>query len=306
MKQSIIFILCLSPLLVHSQIYDPEIFKHYVIPITATLNDTNEVLYDSLKNYNLIMIGENHGVKEYVQFMAGLIRDFTTHHKKVIAGFEVERGIMHDSLKNLTYPQVANSDFFTKDIDGRQNSTLATIIAALSKDSNVSLTFFDIRTNPINRKLLKDTSKTYYINYVGYYRDSMMYETLNSAIKKDTNAVTISICGDYHSMIERKGAMAYFLKNDSASAIKNKRILTIRDVSESGTMLNNEGKGLQLNPVYDEGKAIQLRTVDQNLFFLDGFVNYDNYLLLTPYSLYDGYCGILFIRHVTAAMPCKN
>ena len=294
MKRLIVFIFYLFPLFLQAQTYDPNLFKHYVIPITKALDDTNSVLYDSLKNYNLIMIGENHGVKEYVQFMDGLIRDFTVHHKKVIAGFEVERGIMHDSSKNLTYAQVANSDFFNQDIDGRENSTMANIIAKLSNNSNVSLVFFDIRTNPINRKQLKDTSKAFYVNYVGLYRDSMMYEALNGAIKKDTNAVAISICGDYHSMIERKGAMAYFFKNDSASAIRNKRILTIKDVSETGTMLNNAGDGLQLRNVYPTS------------FFLDSIVQYDNYVLLTPYPLYNGYCGTLFIRTISAAMPCKN
>ena len=212
MKRLFVFIFYLFPLLLQAQTYNPDLFKQYVIPITKALDDTNTVLYDSLKNYNLIMIGEKHGTKEYVQFMNGLIKDFTVRHKKVIAGFEVERGIMHDSLKNLTYEQLANSEFFNKDIDGRENSTSANIIASLSDDSNVSLVFFDIRIIPINRKQLKDTSKANYIKYVGLYRDSMMYESLNSAIKKDTNAVAISICGDYHSMIERQGAMAYFLE----------------------------------------------------------------------------------------------
>ncbi len=76
------------------------------------LDKLNKLVFDKLKDFRLIMIGEMHGTNEPANFIIGLTELFANHGDTVQLGFEIPSELMAAYSSLLTDSSVFQSDFF--------------------------------------------------------------------------------------------------------------------------------------------------------------------------------------------------
>jgi hypothetical protein len=241
------------------------------------LDSLSSLLWPYLTPYKLIMIGEMHGTNEPAAFVTGLAQLFAFHGDSVQVGFEIPSDQMGEFLKVKTEKSIYNSEFFSKiSNDGRASKAWATAIATLNKNPRINIFFYDIISG--ESRFIDD-------------RDSIMYLKIKSNIKAHLKWKTITLSGNIHNMLqpykgEKKAAT--FLRNDSELKLKNK-LCALNHNYESGTMLNNVGKGLELRQVNMGESSYSKRS------------HFDNFLFLHTYDPANTYSGFFFTKTVTAA-----
>ncbi len=239
------------------------------------LDNLDKLVYDKLKDFKLIMIGEMHGTNEPANFLIGLTELFANHKDTVQVGFEIPSELMTTYSRLLTDSSVFQSDFFSKNsVDGRASFAWANAITRLTKNSRVQIFFYDI-----NKSESKDFQD----------RDSLMYIKIKQKIIEHPNWRTITLSGNVHNMklkFRDKPTAAYYLCNDKDFNLIDK-ICTLNHYYQSGTMLNNIGNGLEL------------RQVNNNPSVFSETFDFNNYLYLYPTA--DTYNGIFFTKNVTAS-----
>jgi len=241
------------------------------------LDSLDNKIYDLLYHNKLIMIGEMHGTNEPAKFVKGLTALFTAKGDSVQVGFEIPSEQMTSFLKYRTDSSVCQSDFFSKSTtDGRASIAWASIILLLNRNPKVAIFFYDINNG--ESKNIDD-------------RDSLIYIKIKNQIIKHPTWTTITLSGNIHNMrlpYKQKNKTGAYLANDTGLNISNK-FCSLNHYYRSGTMLNNRGKGLELQDVGN---------INSDFAKLLG---YDNYLFLFPISQTNTYDGIFFTRKVTAA-----
>lgn len=239
------------------------------------LDTLENLVYDKVKDFKLIMVGEMHGTNEPANFLIGLTELFTNHGDTVQVGFEIPSEQMTNYYQSLTDSSVFHSDFFANNSDDERASIAwANAITRLTKNSRVRIFFYDI--NKTESKDFQD-------------RDSLMYLKIKKRIIEHPNWRTITLSGNIHNMrlpFREKQKAAYYLCNDKDLNFSDK-ICTLNHFYQSGTMLNNIGNGLELRQVNNKPSV-----------FSETF-NFDNYLFL--YKTANTYNGIFFTKTVTAS-----
>jgi hypothetical protein len=241
------------------------------------LESLSSFLWPYLTPYKLIMIGEMHGTNEPASFVTGLAQLFTFHGDSVQVGFEIPSDQMNEFLKLKTEKSIYNAEFFSKiSNDGRASKAWATAIATLNKNPRINIFFYDIISG--ESKFIDD-------------RDSIMYLKIKSNIKAHPKWKTITLSGNIHNMLQPyKGEKktAFFLLNDVELKLKN-NLCALNHTYQSGTMLNNIGKGLELRQVNMGESSYSKRS------------HFDNFLFLHKYDPANTYSGFFFTKTVTAA-----
>ena len=214
-----------------------------------------------------------HGTNEPAKLVAGLTDLFTRYGDSVQVGFEIPSDQMTTFIKQRTDSSVFHSDFFSKySVDGRATVAWATAIAKARQNSKATVFFYDVNGNYSSD------------------RDSLMYLNIKTKLSEHPKWKTITIGGNIHNMLlpyKGQNKTAYFLYHDTDLNIAD-RICSLNHQYQSGTMLNNIGKGLQLRDI---------GTINSEYSKL----NYDNYLFLFPINVVDSYSGMYFTKQVTAA-----
>ncbi len=244
------------------------------------LDKLNKSVFNKLKDFRLIMIGEMHGTNEPVNFLIGLTELFANQEDTVQVGFEIPSELMTAYSRLLTDSSVFQSDFFSNNsVDGRASIAWANAITRLTKNSRVQIFFYDI--NKTESRDFQD-------------RDSLMYLKIKQKIIEHPNWRTITLSGNVHNMrlkFRDKPTAAYYLCNDKDLNLTDK-ICTLNHYYQSGTMLNNIGNGLEL------------RQVNNNPSVFSETFDFDNYLYLYPTA--NTYNGIFFTKTVTASKLTTN
>lgn len=243
--------------------------------------DTLEIkIYDKLKDFNLLMLGEMHGTNEPANFLIGLAELFVHHGDTVQVGFEIPNELMTAYNHLLTDSSVFQSAFFsTRSTDGRASTAWANAIARLTQNSSIQIFFYD-------------SHKTEHDDFQN--RDSLMYLTIKKRILEHPKWRTITLSGNIHNMrLQFRGnpTTAYYLCNDKDLNLYDK-LCTLNHSYLSGTMLNNIGNGLELRQV-NNSPSIFSETLD-----------FDNYLYLYPTP--STYNGMFFTKTVTASTPTSK
>lgn len=241
------------------------------------LDSLNNSIYELLHNKKIIMIGEMHGTNEPAKFANGLTALFTKNGDSVQVGFEIPSELMTTFLKLRTDSSIYQSDFFSKNTtDGRASLAWVSTIILLRKNPKVTIFFYDINNG--ESKNFDD-------------RDSLMYIKIKNQIIKHPTWTTITLSGNIHNMrlpYKQKNKTGAYLANDTDLNISDK-FCSLNHSYQSGTMLNNIGKGLELRQVGNINSDYAK------------FVDYDNYIFLFPITQTNTYDGIFFTRTVTAA-----
>ena len=241
------------------------------------LDNLKDSIYKMVSGYRLIMLGEMHGTNEPASFLVGLTELLARKGDSILVGFEIPSEEMTKFLTEHSDSSVNQSDFFSKtSVDGRANVAWAAAIRRLNKNRRVKIFFYDVN---------KDEHTTM------LQRDSIMYLKVKKRLMAKPRWKTLTIGGNVHNMIlpyKGKNKMALYLSLDTTLNLTNK-ICSLNHYYQNGTMLNNQGHGLELHKVEDV-------VTDYS-----SSVDYNNYLLLYPATAIDNYTGVLFTRHVTAA-----
>lgn len=244
--------------------------------------DTNSNIYNAIKDYSAILIGEMHGTIEPSEFLVGIAKSLADKGKQVIVGLEIPNDQYDDIIKRQNINELKSTDYFINSFrDGRQSIAWAQMIIDLQKQKNVHLIFFD---------LTKDEWKISDIN-----RDSVMYLKINKELKNRPKAYLVTLSGNLHNQLKiRKNMkpMGYYLQNDTNSFFKSSKILSLNHVYGQGTMMNTTSDGFKLRET--KGCAGYFGTT----------TNYDNYLFIfDDREWFKGYTGLIYSKTITAAKP---
>jgi len=241
--------------------------------------EANDSVYEALKNYKAVLIGEMHGTQEPPEFMVGIVRSLMKNGKKVVAAIELPSdGI--DLTKKFTLEQLKKEPaFYGMSPDGRQSIAWAEMLIELQK-MNAEIVCFDLGMHyKGDRKL---------------HHDSMLYENINQYLKKDTSKMLVALSGNISNMMgkyNKHKTMAYYMMRHKASCLKGKSILSLNHAYGKGTMYNWMNDGYKF------------RETEGNAPFYEYASSWDNYLFAMPDPFMKGYGGVLFSKTITASGP---
>ncbi|MGZ3865693.1 MAG: hypothetical protein ACXVC6_07505 [Bacteroidia bacterium] len=236
----------------------------------------NDSLYEKVKGYKAIMLGELHGVKESPEFILGLVKSLQKNGKKVVVAFEIASDGLKSFEKDPTIDGLKKSVFFnTPTQDGRQCVAWAQMLVEL-RALNAEVIYINL--NFAEKEIRNDI------------RDSIMYQNLNAYFKTDTTRTLVTLTGSLsNKLTPNKGVktLAYYMQHDNNSCFKDKSILSL---------IHYHGKG---NALYWANDGFKLREVESNADFYEFATGYENYLLI--YNVQEGYNGIFYSKTLTAS-----
>jgi len=237
-------------------------------------------LYNILSPYKLVMLGEIHGANEPAKFMIGLAKLFASKGDSVQVGLEIPSEDMTAYISAHTDSSVYLSRFFAdpRSEDGRETDAMAGIIAKLNNNPKVKIFFYDI--NP------GDCQYT-------YQRDSMMYSKIKKQYQLHPGWKMLTLSGNVHNITSADNdvgtmTMGVYLKQDKELNLGD-QIFTIKHYFIRGSMVNTNGRGLELKTV-DNGDNVMSQTLGWDKYFL----------VANPIRNYP-YTAIYFTETVTAA-----
>ena len=245
------------------------------IEVTSVEDAKSDSLYEKLKHFQLIMVGERHGTNEPAEFVGHLSKVMVHHGKKVALGLEIPRDEMRPFIEYPSEESLNQTDFFSKDnLDGRNAQAWYDLILDCYQDTNIQLFYFD----NLKGRIMK-------------LRSSAMYISLVEVKKEFPDYTFITIMGNVHnrlkpfSGIETMGSLCL---KDTVNFKKDK-ICSIVHMFGGGTALNNRGEGLQLEEVKFKENHYSEAT-DFNHFFIPDVEKY-----------FKVYTSLYYSRTITAS-----
>lgn len=236
------------------------------------LSDTNLMVYNAIKNYKCISVGEMHGTNEPAAFVLGLVKSFISNNRKVILGMEIENRKIAKFSKNNKEKYIKESDFFTISTnDGRNSEGWYNLIKEANKLENVKFCFFDTELG------------------FNITRDSVMASNILKKYLVDTNYVIITLTGNIHNktiLHNENKTMGCYLKDYFGP-----KLISIYHLYGKGTMYNNSGKGLSIVDVEPTNNTFNDATNYTNYFIFNKFQNY-----------FPGYSAFIFTKLITASL----
>lgn len=276
---SFILITFLTPMLVTSQddISSPRTaLKQKAIAIENLRKLSNDV-YNEIKDYEIIMIGEMHGTNEPAKFAYGICQLITNNEEQVILALEIPGELLVDMNSPLSSDELKGSDFFQmENVDGRNGQAWFDLILESNNNSNIIAETID--------------------NNICSPRDSSMYLDVLRIKKKYPNTKIVTLTGNIHNWLKpfrNDMKLGGFLVNDG-QYIQSNKIMSINHLYKEGTMMNNTGDGLKLQTI--EGK--------DNL--LNQTVNAKMYLSPQIFKRHNQYTHFLFTEKITHSKELKT
>jgi hypothetical protein len=244
--------------------------------------DTNFNVFNAIKDYPAILIGEMHGTIEPSEFLIGIVKTLSDKGKQIVVGLEIPNDQYGDIIKMQNINELKSTNYFINSVrDGRQSHAWAEMIIRLKKIKNVELIFFDLTKDEFN---IPDIN-----------RDSLMYLKINEALKNKQKSYLVTLSGNLHNQLKiRKNIkpMGYYLQNDINSFLKDSKILSLSHLYGQGTMMNTMSDGYKL------------RETKCNAGYFGSSINYGNYLFIFDGREWlKGYTGVIYSKTIRASGP---
>ena len=233
-------------------------------------------IYESLKNYNVLLIGELHGNNETPEFVEGVVNLMHQNGQKVLLGLEINADIQMDIdsfLNTGNFQIIEQSKFFNRQTKfGVSSIAYANLIKSCYKKGNVKIVCYDTRERSSNR-------------------DSTMAINLVKALNANPAWKLLTLSGDVHNKLlqqHHQVPMGYYLSN----MLRTESIASIDVIYESGsswccTQISDE---LDCGP-HDVGSSagdLAKKYSFDNFFAVSGDKNY------------------FFTRKITASQPLNK
>ena len=231
--KNLFLLLFVFPFVLSAQDFGKYIEKH-AIKIDS-LYSLNSDVYEKIKDFDLIMVGEMHGTMEPAQLVFGLANISVKNEGTVSVGIEIPRDEMATYLRNPSDSNVLESRFFSKpNNDGRNGEAWAQLIRNCQANSQIHVFFFD----NVGEQQVSN-------------RDSAMYLSLVEQKLKFPSDKIITLSGNIHNRTipyKEIVTMGTYCMNDSVNFNQTK-ICSIAHQFSEGTMLNNKGNGLETTTI---------------------------------------------------------
>jgi hypothetical protein len=226
----------------------------------------NQELYEILRDYKIICVGEMHGTKEPAEFLTGLAKTFISNGKKVTVGFEIPKREMKEFIDRRDTVGLLKTKFFSAKLDGRSSEAWFRAIDECNR-MGTGFCFFD------------DS---------GSDRDKDMCGKIVECYKADSNSVIIAISGNIHNKLvqhHENKTMACYLKEYFGN-----KVFSINHIYNQGTMYNRTSEGLGIHTISPSGGVFEVSTQYNSYFIRNIFIDND-------YSAY------FYTKMVTASLP---
>jgi hypothetical protein len=206
------------------------------LPIT-NLEDLDQSIYEEIKNYDVILVGEMHGTMEPAQFVYGLVKLIQKNEGRVVLAMEIESMKLEGMMKS-DGNCIKDSDFFSgPNLDGRNGKAWYELVLQSENLPGVDFLFFDN-----HRRIETQRDSSMYLDFVN----------IRKGTAKKSKIVAIS--GNIHNRLQpykNEATLGSYIFNDKINFTSD-RVMSINHQYKEGTMMNNSGNGLELKTV--EGK----------------------------------------------------
>lgn len=244
-----------------------ELQKH-AIPI-SDLHNLDSAIYDEIKDYEIIMVGEMHGTNEPTEFVFGLVKLLSKQGENVVLAMEIPKAEIGE-IDLVDETTLRSSKYFSKEnSDGRNGKAWFNLIIKSSLLANVNIEFID---------------NEYFLP-----RDSSMYIDLVKVRNKYSGSKIVTLTGNIHNWLKpfrESPTMGSYLVNDTLN-FQRQNIMSINHIYKEGTMMNNIGNGLEL------------RTVAGKDNFYNQTIEAKKYLCRTLLESQNQYTHFLYTEKVT-------
>jgi len=252
-----------------------EILKNNAIEI-ENLENLNHEIYNEIKDYEIIMVGEMHGTYEPAKFAYGLCKLIAKNEGNVILVLELPKELLGDLSHPISSEDLMSTNFFQmENTDGRNGQSWFELILKSGNKQGIIVETLD--------------------NNICTPRDSSMYLDVIRIKKKYPNTKIVTLTGNIHNWLlpfRNQLKLGSYLLNDNQN-INSRKIMSINHMYKEGTMMNNTGNGLELRNV--EGK--------------DNFLNetIKSKIYLTPqlFEKQKQYTHILYTEKITHSEKMK-
>jgi hypothetical protein len=219
MKRTVIFILVVA-----------ASFNAACQPACIEIKDRQHLpgeIYENLKAYKAILVGEIHGTNESPQFAEGIVNLCLDSGRKVILGLEMEgyeQSRIDSFLSIGDFSIIKRMAFFNDkrfNEGGRGSVAMGNLIKSCYGKTNLKIICIDI-TN--YRK--------------GEDKDSMMAVCVNNTLKGNPGSTLITLTGNDHNKLDSNkygNPMGYCLYKWSKSTLTRKDIASFDVVYDTGT-----------------------------------------------------------------------
>lgn len=273
MKNIILLLIALSPatnfLLGQSAV---EVLRTNAVDL-GNLDTLSEEVYQVIKPFDVIMIGEMHGTNEPAKFMYSLAQKIVEKEGKVCVGIEIPNNKINLQQNAITDQSLLETLFFRQEnVDGRNGNAWYNLVLNIASNNKMKIFFID-----------NDTTASQNL------RDSVMYLEVRQIKTHNQGCKIITLTGNIHNwLIPFRGSrkMGNFVFADSI-LFNSAKIMSINHIYNEGTMLNNSGKGLELKNI-EPKKNIYSTTL-----------NFENYLCKTILENQEQYNYFFYTRKVS-------
>ncbi|HTB06745.1 MAG TPA: hypothetical protein VK806_07300 [Bacteroidia bacterium] len=233
-------------------------------------------IYEELKSYRAILIGEMHGTNESPQYVEGIVNLWLGNGQKVILGLEIngnEQSKIDSFLSTGYFSIIEKATFFNNTYrDGRNSTAIGNLIKSCYGKPNLKVVCLDIANWKIPN------------------RDSMMAVCENDMLKSNSGWALITLTGNIHNKIDSSQygkTMGWCLCNNPKS------IMTRKDIASVDVVFNS-GSAWCCQPncgVHKESSSPSWITNE---------CKYDNF-----FRIYRDGTTVLFTKTITASSPLK-
>lgn len=230
-------------------------WKEYIaknaLPVGKNL-ELDSSHYASFQKYKLIMMGEMHGTLEPAKMVEQLARLILLHEDSVSIGLEIPETEMATFIEDPTEKTLKESTFFSKpNEDGRNGLAWFELVKYCTNEPRVRVFFYD-------NSVSSDDS-----------RDSIMYLEVKKQAVLYPRYKILTISGNIHAQLtefnSQKTMGSYFSED---AAFSKGSISSICHFYAEGTMLNNQGNGLELTTIqYQKSDLTSFPSPDYFLFY---------------------------------------
>lgn len=198
----------------------------------GNLQNLNQKVYNKIKSFDMIMVGEMHGTQEPAKLVGGLAKLIAKNEGEVYVGLEIPEQMINLNNNELNATNILKTDFFSMDgSDGRNSEAWFGLLVNCGKDERIKVFFYD--------------------NNIVSDRDSSMYLSVKKIKELHPKRKILTLSGNVHNMLvpfKDGTTMGSCIIKDSLT-FQPSKVMSINHYYKEGTMINNIGNGMELREV---------------------------------------------------------
>jgi hypothetical protein len=244
-----------------------------------------ETIFEKVRAYKVIAIGEMHGTQEAPLFTFGLLSLLSKFNANVLLGLEIDHASQNDIDRFLVSGDLdilRDSLFFQRKYqDGRSSKAMVELLLNVRKLKNVKVLCFD----PVNVESGQD-------------RDSKMALKIRNYLDSNRPDVALLLTGNVHASMSigmpwdsQYRPMVYELYNQTGATLSQTDILAIKlryQIGSAWVCMDNDSCGVtKFNEVLSDYSEA---------------VDWESYFLAEP-KITSGYNSTIFVRTMSPSFP---